>query len=82
MHCQSPCVQTYCGSDSCECDVEIDDSDSDYNLSVGGVHTKQILGNTLWGKSYVKYTYDNEQCIKKWFGILKGILSKAPILYF
>ena len=38
MHCHSPCFQTACGQDSCECDVKINDSDSDSNLSVGSPH--------------------------------------------
>ena len=38
LHCSSPCFQAACGPNNCECDLKIDDSDSDSNHSMGTPH--------------------------------------------
>lgn len=41
LHCISPCVKHYCTSNTCQCDVEIDNSDSDNDHAL--VPTKETL---------------------------------------
>ena len=40
IHIMSPCLKHYCGNNNCQCDVEIDNSDSDNDALVP---TKETL---------------------------------------